>query len=244
MAANTSRVIELALVFLVTLLSFSIGTYVGKKYSDNQHKLAQLEPGVHDGEHKVASEESHDKKSESHGETTAQNAGHEAMTDEDVAKIAEEFAQEEEPSKNIAEVDEHGKPVVSEKVVMAPSKVAKIGKTEKSEQHHTSAPTDLKRDVANISEKAKNIGLSPSQLQYTVQVGAYTSTSDAEKMTETLKSRGYKAAYVAAEVNGKTYYRVQVGLFSSLDEAQVFKKEIMEKNQLTSAIIQKISQSH
>lgn len=235
MAANTSRVIELALVFLVTLLSFSIGTYVGKKYSDNQHKLAQLEPNAHQQDEKAVVEADHGTEN-SHQQEAAATAATETITDEDVAKIAEEFAQEEEPSKNITEVDAHGKPVAvahtkpptpsnaPQKVVMAPSK----------------ADTDLKREVASISEKAKNIG-STLNYHYTVQVGAYTTTSDAEKMTETLKSRGYKAGYVVADVNGKTYYRVQVGLFTNLDEAQNFKKEVMEKNQLSSAIIQKVS---
>ena len=44
MSQKTDNMIKLALVFFVTLLSFSIGTYVGKKYSDNQYKLSLLEP--------------------------------------------------------------------------------------------------------------------------------------------------------------------------------------------------------
>ena len=44
MAMNTNRIIELTLVFFISLFSFSIGTFVGKKYSDNQHRLSQLEP--------------------------------------------------------------------------------------------------------------------------------------------------------------------------------------------------------
>ena len=44
MSQKTDKMLKLALVFFISLLSFSIGTFVGKKYSDNQHKLAELEP--------------------------------------------------------------------------------------------------------------------------------------------------------------------------------------------------------
>ena len=42
--SKTDVVVKLILVFFISLLSFSIGTFVGKKFSDNQHKIAQLEP--------------------------------------------------------------------------------------------------------------------------------------------------------------------------------------------------------
>ena len=61
-------------------------------------------------------------------------------------------------------------------------------------------------------------------------------------MTESLKARGYKASSVEALVNGKMYYRVQVGIFDNLQEAQDYKKELVEKNRLSSAFIQKIQQ--
>jgi hypothetical protein len=47
--SKTDVVVKLVLVFFIALLSFSIGTFVGKKFSDNQHKMATLEPG-HVGE--------------------------------------------------------------------------------------------------------------------------------------------------------------------------------------------------
>ena len=234
MAVNTSRVIELALVFFVTLLSFSIGTYVGKKYSDNQHKLAQLEPknNKHEADqgHMVEEGDSHTTAAAGH-ETKKEGEG---MSDADVAKLAEEFTQEEdtthEPAKNIAEVEDKAAKTTATQAALQKIKAAKPAATHEESQN-------LPREVASISDKAKSIG---SQ-QFTVQVGAYTNTTDAEKMTDTLKARGYKAGYVSAEVNGKTYYRVQVGLFENLQQAQEFKKDLMEKNQLSSAIIQKVT---
>ena len=46
MGSKTDVVVKLVLVFFISLLSFSIGTFVGKKYSDNQHQLAALEPAT------------------------------------------------------------------------------------------------------------------------------------------------------------------------------------------------------
>lgn len=242
MTMNTNRMIELALVFFVSLLSFSIGTYVGKKYSDNQHRLAQLEP--------KSETKGHTADVVDHGTENTENAHAAApektgtMTDAEVAKLAEEFATEEEPAthtKNIAEVTEHGpaKTATSEALhkIKETKDIKEIPSTTVAKAAPAQTAKDLSREVASISEKAKTMGA-----VYTVQVGAYPTSADAEKMTESLKARGYKASSVEALVNGKMYYRVQVGLFENLQEAQEYKKELVEKNRLTSAFIQKIQQ--
>ena len=81
MAAKTDVVVKLILVFFISLLSFSIGTFVGKKYSDNQHQLSQLEPQKADRE--VASV---------NNEGTTKTG---TMTDAEIAKLAEEFVSDE-----------------------------------------------------------------------------------------------------------------------------------------------------
>ncbi len=242
MTMNTNRMIELALVFFVSLLSFSIGTYVGKKYSDNQHRLAQLEPKSETKEHTAdVVDHGTETTNESHTTATEKTA---TMTDAEVAKLAEEFATDEEPAthtKNIAEVSEHGpaKTATAEALhkIKETKDIKEIPTAAVAKATPTQTAKDLSREVASISEKAKTMGA-----VYTVQVGAYPTASDAEKMTESLKARGYKASSVEALVNGKMYYRVQVGLFDNLQEAQEYKKELVEKNRLSSAFIQKIQQ--
>lgn len=238
MTMNTNRMIELALVFFVSLLSFSIGTYVGKKYSDNQHRLAILEPKTENKD--VAHSEVVDHNSDGAENVVPGQDKTSTMTDADVAKLAQEFATEDEtPShetktdtKNITEITEHSAETVKAKPV------AKIATTTTTAalQKIKETPKDLARDVASIAEKAKTL----SSSAYTVQVGAYPTSADANKMTDSLKARGYQANAVEATVNGKTWYRVQVGLFDNLQAAQDYKKELMEQNRLASAIIQKI----
>ncbi len=240
MTMNTNRMIELALVFFVSLLSFSIGTYVGKKYSDNQHRLAQLEPQNKDVAHTDVVDHGTDAE---HTDATAATENKTAMTDSDVAQLAKEFATEDDTvveSKNVTEVAAETELTAKTEThaVAAKPKMATADAIQKIK--NTTAKdiqtTDLKREVASISEKAKTLG----SAMYTVQVGAYPTSIDAEKMTESLKARGYQVSSVSANVNGKTWYRVQVGLFDNLQAAQDYKKDLMEKNKLASAIIQKI----
>lgn len=255
MTMNTNRMIELALVFFVSLLSFSIGTYVGKKYSDNQHRLALLEPKSQNKDVAQADVVDHGTEAAHANTPNPEKSSH--MTDADVAKLAEEFASEDDTAaenptntKNISEINEptaHVAKTTAATVTAAPAteKTKNLTTTaaiEKIKQAHdtkaVSTSQNLQRDVASIAEKAKTIG----SAFYTVQVGAYPTAADAEKMTESLKAHGYKASSTQALVNGKTWHRVQVGLFDNIQSAQEYKKELIEKNRLTSAIIQKIQQ--
>ncbi|WP_409478191.1 SPOR domain-containing protein [Pseudobdellovibrio sp. HCB154] len=232
MTMNTNRIIELALVFFISLFSFSIGTFVGKKYSDNQHRLALLEPNKKTEERQTIENAAH---TEGAATTTASEG---EITDADVAKMAEEFSAEGEEThgETTAATTGHGEAAT---VAEHGTKTIKTIKPEvKDVKEVTLAEADgetPEREVASIPAKAKTMAT------YTVQVGSYPSEAEANKMTESLVARGYKANAVPANVNGKTMYRVQVGLFNNLNEAQEYKKELMEKNRLTSAFVQKVA---
>ena len=248
MTMNTNRIIELALVFFISLFSFSIGTFVGKKYSDNQHRLALLEPNKKTEERAAV-------EAAASTEATATNTESE-ITDADVAKMAEEFSSEGETvhggeathaagTGQTASGDEHnGETTTKEVVKAAPMQihanetvknVKMIKATTKDVKEVSAHDAETERDVASISANAKTMQ------NYTVQVGSYPSEIEANKMTESLVARGYKANAVPANVNGKTMYRVQVGMFNSFNDAQEYKKELVEKNRLTSAFVQKVS---
>lgn len=92
--SKTDVVVKLVLVFFVCLLSFSVGTFVGKKFSDNQHRLAQFEPAS--AEREIASVATP-------GETPTKTG--ETLSDEEIAKLAEEFVNEDEVVNSQAAVD-------------------------------------------------------------------------------------------------------------------------------------------
>lgn len=244
MTMNTNRIIELALVFFISLFSFSIGTFVGKKYSDNQHRLALLEPNKKTEERKEIDNAAH-----AEGDATTTATTESEITDADVAKMAEEFSSDSEEvvhetaaatttghnevAANAAQMQAHAQATIANQAV---TKNIKTVKPEvKDVKEVTLAEAEGERDVASLPVKAKSMGT------YTVQVGSYPSEVEANKMTESLLARGYKANAVPATVNGKTMYRVQVGMFNNFNEAQEYKKELMEKNRLTSAFVQKIA---
>lgn len=275
MAQNTNSIIKLALVFFISMLSFAIGTYVGKKYSDNQHKLAALEPQKESreghseeatatkesegAERTVASthENSTAGEGSSHGEAAAHESGHQgkALTDAEVAKIAEEFANDNKENKN-----EEGetKPIKTtsaheEKEIKSIAAKPNPAKAHDSEPVHAEPATakSLTKPAAEQikkmdSDKAERdtASLHPRQevapIQYTVQVGSFPTVAEASKLTKDLQAQGYKTSYVPAQVNGQTWYRVNVGLFDTVKKAQDYKKDFLEKTSMSSAIVQKL----
>lgn len=278
MTAKTDVVVKLVLVFFISLLSFSIGTFVGKKYSDNQHKLASLEPGATEGTREVASE--------AHGQSEG------SISDADIAKIAEEFADDD--SKTVSskgEGEEHGEKTDVKAQGEEPAKVAteqkeehggKIAKTEKTEKEapthavvaahapakenshhekeksaHDEEPSEPAKNLAEgkrptepLAKTATKETRLPSSLpkdvaqysvgKFTVQVASYGTEPEAVKRAEELKHQGLSAFYVPAQVKGKTWYRVSIGLFATEEEAKKYKKTDIG-SKIEGTIIQKIA---
>jgi cell division protein FtsN len=103
--SKTDVVVKLVLVFFIALLSFSIGTFVGKKFSDNQYKLAQLEPqGGHGGTSEETASATDAGSVENRGiASISPKAGEvkpeKALTDDEIAKLASEFVSDDDGGK-------------------------------------------------------------------------------------------------------------------------------------------------
>lgn len=249
MSQKTDKMLKLALVFFISLLSFSIGTFVGKKYSDNQYKLAQLEPQKNSEmptSHDFATNSSEEK---AEGTSVAKQTSEQPLTDNEVAKIAEEFATDTSDSSE-AEADS-----TSEKAIpVAESEVRDIKEINvtktvppkiKSPAMTTTKPATNIAQIHSAIEKIKKmetreVASVASGNQYTVQVGSFPTQAEADKLSHALVNKGYKSSSVAAQVNGKSWFRVQVGLFGSVKEAQDYKKDFLEKTKLSSAIVQRV----
>lgn len=91
--AKTDTLIKLVLIFFISLLSFSVGTFVGKQFSDSQHRLASLGGKGH-GDHDSADR---DTASIPPGHTEVKPE--DALTDDDINKLSEEFADNDHGSK-------------------------------------------------------------------------------------------------------------------------------------------------
>jgi cell division protein FtsN len=257
MGAKTDVIVKMVLVFFISLLSFSIGTFVGKKYSDNQHKLAALEPGkTEHGAREVASAGDHSEVAKEHGSAKVG----EGMSDEEIAKLAEEFVADDTTATDVTtgghhEENKHETNVHKEEVAVTAAVAPKSRSLEKAEP--LSAAKNLahgKVISATVDEekKAEKDNRVPSSIpkdvgqysagKFTVQVGAYAKEDEAQKIAGDLKSKGFSAFYIPATVKGQTWFRVSVGLFATPKEAQDYRTELMTKAKLNSALVQKIIQ--
>lgn len=260
MGAKTDVMVKLVLVFFISLLSFSIGTFVGKKYSDNQHKLAALEPAAkgHDSHdvatgHEVATPT--EEVAKGHGEAKVGDA----MTDEEIAKLAEEFVADDstaiannsvthatgaEEADHKATTAEHKEPVAATKTRTLEKSEPLVAAKNIAQGRPVAAPAveEKKVDTRIPSSIPKDVSQYNTAGKFTVQVGAFAKEDEAQKIAGDLKAKGFSAFYIPANVKGQTWFRVSVGLFATPKEAQDYRTELLNKTKLTSAMVQKIVQ--
>lgn len=257
MGSKTDLVVKLVLVFFISVLSFSIGTFVGKKYSDNQHELALLEPNKEikgEAQREVASVD--EEKSADEGNNGKVNA---TMSDEEIAKLAEEFVADETEA---PEKGEKAEAATETKTVENKATTETVAKNETAKSETKNEPSHVaqqmaanEKPVANKVEKkaaAVKAERVPSSLpknvaqytvgKFTVQVASYADEGEAQKMASNLKQKGYSAFYIPAVVKGKTWYRVSVGQFATQKEALSYRTELMSQAKVGSAIVQKITE--
>ena len=68
---------------------------------------------------------------------------------------------------------------------------------------------------------------------YTIQIGSFKVEGEANRVTETLKSKGYPAFTEKTDITGKgTWYRVKVGTFKTEEEAKLYGDDLMNREPL------------
>ncbi len=280
-SAKTDTMVKLVLIFFISLLSFSVGTFVGKQFSDSQYKMAQLE-GDAGGERDPAALDP----------AALEASPPDALTEEDIASLEEEFAKgktvdtehsgtktsdhgKPEKKNEVAKVDTHSKvdaghgkaedhKEVAKKVghmvdkathnaaeINHEAKTVKANKPKKADEKIAEIADKVIKGETPVSHKTE-AERQPSSLpktvandvvgKFTVQVSAYTKEPDAVEHTKALKDKGFSAFYIPATVSGQTWFRVNVGLYSTSKEAQDYMKKIVGAD-IKSAIVKKIVQN-
>ncbi len=270
--SKTDTIVKLILVFFVSLLSFSVGTFVGKQFSDSQHRLASLEKDYQN------------EANEGRSTASVQEEGldvkpNEILSQEDVAKLAEEFVQDIPDAKAKREVantaDTHGEThKESEEVVKKETAAVKKVETspapttkETEAAVHNQAPVHKEvhgltvdaaakkvaegkpvlEPVAKKVEAPKKISLPKVtsvdvQGKYTIQVSSHPSENDAKTQAQDLVTKGFSAFYVPALIDGKTWYRVSVGNFSTAETAKEYLGKIKANAVFKDSIVRKVVQ--
>ena len=210
--SRTDVLIKLTLVFFIALLSFSVGTYVGKQFSDSEYKLSQIKAEYSSTQ---ASEDSH--------------VGHpKVLTESDIESLADEFIAEEivEPSTIDLEMGVKG-----ERLPAAADKNEGVENAEPQEEN----PFDQNQEVSDSPVEKINWPRS-----YTVQIASYDNSENAIQHVSELKEKEYDAMIMQAEINNKTWYRVTLGLFPGRGEASQFMRKVKADLNLENALIQTV----
>ena len=283
--------VKVVLVFFISLLSFSVGTFVGKQVSDSDHRRASLEG---DGHSDSAHGEAHAANSHESASDVAQNEEDHAPSQDEVEDLAAEFIQDERSVASLDEQvnsapdeegytsykkdsskhsEEEAPPVAKEEKGKANSheKAASPdahGKSHTPEKSHEEPKAQAKHEKPHgqplEAAKAISQGKAPTSGKevekprkpssslpavastsigkYTVQVASYAAEDDAKKYASTLKSKGWNAFYVPAEIKGTTWYRVSVGLFDEPGSAGEFKTKFLKTSGAKDALVVKIVQ--
>lgn len=86
--------------------------------------------------------------------------------------------------------------------------------------------------------KAMSTGTSTAMVggRYIIQVGSFRNSREAEKMRATLAIRGFSAIITSTTQQQVTWYRVLVGPFESLTDAQRVHREFAQRERITGMI--------
>lgn len=239
---KADTIVKVVLVFFISLLSFSVGTFVGKQVSDSDHRQATLETNATE-EREIASVE--------------ENA--EKVTPKDVENLTEEFVAQEKSSGQHESAEEKPEEMAAHSEEPTESHEAHAAPAAK--EGYKAYARGAKKDVAAIAEKvAEGEAPSDGKLEerkpssvlpsvassavgkFTVQVASYPEEKEAKVHAADLKTKGWNAFYLPAKINGREWYRVSVGLFNNDKTAQTFRAQFLKDSGAKAAIIQKIVQ--
>ena len=224
--SRTDVLIKLVLLFFTSLLSFSVGTFVGKQFSDKKQNLVErYEPAFTEGED-VRGVANVDEVSVD--EATPKE---DVLTEEDIAALADELSKsqpkQEEAPKDVAKNEiKKAKPLMDQVAQRVAGGKEPVATKKKSDSR---APANFPSVVA-----ASTIG------KYTVQIASYKSESEAMAHAEKLKNQGFGAFYIPAKVKNNTWYRVSVGVYPDRATANSQRSKIQKQANIRSAIVQKI----
>lgn len=210
--SKTDVVVKLVLVFFIALLSFSIGTFVGKKFSDNQYKLSQLEPQNGHNEEATASTEGGENRGIA---SISPNAGEvkpeKALSDDEIAKLASEFVSDDEGGKK-----QEVKPTTAAAGEAHGEKAE--GKTEAKTEIKEAAKTELTASAHGTTNTGKSVLKEAQPLKPAERMAEGKSAVVANPPAVVSRIPSSLPKEAATSAIGK--YTVQVASYASEKEAQ------------------------
>ena len=197
-SSKADTLVKVVLVFFISLLSFSVGTFVGKQVSDSDHRRMALE-GETKADRQVAS--SDENKDEESGKITAKEV--DSLTEEFVAKeknagagagetaANEEASEKSEPAATEEKADAAGYKTYKRETVAKEkdTKPAKDPKEVAEKVAEGAAPTNGETETRKPSSATLPSVAASAVGKYTVQVGAYAEENEAKEEVKDIGER-------------------------------------------------------
>ena len=100
-----------------------------------------------------------------------------------------------------------------------------------------SQPMRQARPAAEVEKGAIRIK-SAENAKYSLQVGSYQQMTDANNAVEKLKSKGYAAFLMIADIPDRgRWYRVRVGGFASREEARKYQQQFQQQEAISAIVV-------
>jgi cell division septation protein DedD len=198
---SRGQMVLLGAAFVLTsIMVFFLGMFVGKGIEER--KLAKKEEPLV----KIPV-----KPSKETGGAPAAQAKDEISFNDAVSKSADAVAAAEEKTKEVAPADKVAKAAAKETKTQTKADAPAV---EKKPEKSASAEAAPKKAEATETAAEKD----QSKI-WRAQVNAYPDERSAKQIVDRLKNKGYNAYVTEVQNNGKTWFRVSVGKYSSRGEA-------------------------
>ncbi len=163
----------------------------------------------------------------------------------DVEKQINEMAKKPEPAKVEPKKAEEPKP--EPKKIEEPKPEPKKDEAKKPEPKQEAKAEDKKSEdkVAEAkkdepkADKSDKPDKTEKKSKFTLQLSSFKDKDEAQAFLDQMKASGYSASMTKADVDGKQYYRVRMGTYSSVEAANDAKAEF-EKSSKKSALVTKL----
>jgi len=83
--------------------------------------------------------------------------------------------------------------------------------------------------VAASAESLKTAAVEPARTGWAIQIGTFAEFAAAEAAAETYRQADFPTFVRRAEKDGKTFYRLRVGVYESREEAQRVGEELRSR---------------
>jgi cell division septation protein DedD len=212
--SKADTLVKVVLFFFISLLSFSVGTFVGKQVSDSDHRRMALE-GEFGGGRSVASEDGH-------GEAAAPN---DKISEKEVEALTEEFVNREktrEPASH--EGKAHGEEAAAagpgeEKAAAGGYKAYPRGKEVKGAE----VKKEVKAEAAHVDAKVEAIKADAKKAKADVKVAAAGDAHSAHGAVDATSKTAAKVADGQAPTDGAAEEKAALPTMPSVASSAVGK---------------------